>query len=246
MSGPIDALRTLWAGSVVIGLTGTLAPVVTLLSFKHEEAPDELLRFWARSLLSAAGVQVAVEGEENLPTDRHFILAINHQSHFDVPVILASLKHHLRFVAKTELYRIPLFGRAVRATGNIEVDRTGSDKDRRALSSAVTAVRERVSIIFFPEGTRSEDGNLKPFKRGAAVLAIDAQVPLIPAAIAGTWGILPKKTLSIRHGQRTALVVGAPIETTGLTLDDRESLTRQTEGAVTQLFARANQLVKAG
>jgi 1-acyl-sn-glycerol-3-phosphate acyltransferase len=239
----VDGLRTVWAGSAVIGLTGGLAPVVTLLSLRNEEAPDPVIRFWARSLLASAGVQVTVEGAENLPRYRHFILAINHQSHFDVPVILASLDRHLRFVAKTELYKIPLFGAAVRATGNIEVDRSGGDKDRRALRHAVASVRERVNIIFFPEGTRSDDGVLRPFKKGAAVLAIEAQVPLIPAAVAGTCHILPKGSKNIHFGRRAALVVGAPIETAGMKLDEREALTQRAHEAVAKALARGNELV---
>ncbi len=236
-------LRSLYAGGAVIGLTGTVAPLVWLTSFKDQEAPDPLVRFWAKGLLRAAGVHAAVRGLENVPAEQ-FILTLNHQSHFDVPLVLSSIERHLRFVAKVELTKIPLFGPALKRTGNVLVQRDGGERDRARLQEAVRPVRERVSIVFFAEGTRSPDGTLGPFKRGAATLAIAAGVPLLPAAVAGTKDILPKGTTLIHTGRKVALVIGRPISTAGKTPEDRDALTQEAREAVRGLLDEAQALVR--
>ncbi len=239
-----DLFRTLLAGGTALGLTGSLAPVVSLLSFRDQRLPDPILHFWAKALLRTAGVRSVAKGLEHVPEGRTFVMALNHQSHFDVLVLFAHLRAHLRFVAKAELFKIPIFGPALHAAGNIKVERDGGAGDRDRMREAVEAVRDRVSIVFFSEGTRSEDGVLGPFKRGAASLAIGAQVPLIPAAVAGTREILPKGSLQIRGGQSTALVIGAPIETCGLTLEDRDRLTERSRSAVAKLLDEANAIIR--
>ena len=151
----------------------------------------------------------------------------------------------VRFVAKAELFRIPLFGHALKALGMVKVDRSGSESDRRAIESAVDAVRERVSLLFFAEGTRSEDGVLRSFKKGAAVLALGAQVPLVPLAVAGTRHILPKGSTWIHGGRKAVLQVGEAISTRGMTLDDRDALTEKARAAVVELLAQAEAAVAA-
>src|SRR5688572_21400592 len=122
-----DLARTTWVGATVAGMTSALTPVIAALSVKDPRRPDGLIRLWCRSVLRAADVRTQVEGLENLPPGQ-FILICNHQSHFDVPVIFSSIDRHLRFVAKAELYKIPVFGFALRVTGNLKVDRTGSQQ----------------------------------------------------------------------------------------------------------------------
>ena len=124
------------------------------------------------------------------------------------------------------------------------VDRSGGTRDKTKLNHAVERVRDKTSIVFFAEGTRSEDGVLRPFKKGAAIFAIDAQVPLVPAAIAGTHEILPKGTLAVRP-RPAALVVGDPIDTTGKNHDDREALTEQAHAAVEKLLLQAQRMLQA-
>jgi 1-acyl-sn-glycerol-3-phosphate acyltransferase len=225
-------------GSVLL-LTGLLAPVVSLLSLGDPRWGDPIIRFWARTLLIAAAVRVEAQGLENLPPSC-CVFVSNHQSNFDVLVILAQIRRHLRFVAKTELYRIPIFGMALRAAGNIEVDRTGGERDRKKLEESIAAVRERVSILFFAEGTRSASGELRPFKKGAALLAVQAQVPLVPIAVAGTGEILPKKSIWIRGGRRALLMVGKPLSTVGLTIEDRDRLTQLAHNEVQSMLTSAN------
>ncbi|MBI3182612.1 MAG: 1-acyl-sn-glycerol-3-phosphate acyltransferase [Myxococcales bacterium] len=236
-----DLLRTALTGGTVLGLTGSIAPLVTLLSYLDQQLPDPLIRFWARSILRAAGVRAQLSGLDKLPGG-NFVLAMNHQSHFDAPVLLSLVPRHLRFVGKAELFRIPIFGAALAATGNLPVDRKGAEKDRATVRHAVRGLREKTSVVFFAEGTRSEDGALGPFKKGAAVLAIEAQVPLVPAAVAGTRGILPKGGRLIRGGQSVALAIGEPLETTGLAFEDRDRLTDLARDAVARLLKEASGL----
>lgn len=237
----IQMLRTAVAGVGAVGITGALSPVVSALTFVDETAPDATLHVWAKSVLAVAGVRTQAVGLEHLPQG-NFVLALNHQSHFDTLVLFANIRRHMRFVAKRELFKIPVFGMAMRRAGNVMVDRQGGDDDRQRLNDAIEAVQKRVSIVFFAEGTRSADGVLRPFKKGAAMLALQAQVPIVPAAVAGTYTILPKGQLAIRPSP-AALVIGQPIETTGLTIDDRDRVTEQLHQQVSGLLAHGNELV---
>ncbi len=236
-------LRTAVKAGAAVGITGALSPLVSAASFVGETTMDPLLHLWGASILRTTGVSSEARGLERLPPG-NFVLAVNHQSNFDALVLFRHIRRHLRFVAKAELKKIPVFGRALQRAGNIFVDRQGSGSDRRILNEAVQAVRERVSVVFFAEGTRSEDGVLKPFKRGAAVMALEAQVPLVPAAIAGTHFILQKGSLRITP-HPAALVIGQPIETVGHAVEERDVFTERAHGEVAKLLAEAEAMVEA-
>jgi 1-acyl-sn-glycerol-3-phosphate acyltransferase len=236
-----ELLRTAFAGVSLVGLTGTASAVVAALSFVDERAPDPLITVWADAVLRTSGVRTRVRGLENLPSG-NFVLCANHQSNFDVLVLFRHIERHMRFVAKAQLLKVPVFGYALKRAGNIFVDRQGTDADRSKLNDAVRAVRERVSVVFFAEGTRSDDGVLRPFKKGAAIMAIEAQVPLVPVAVAGTHRILPKGTAAI-HPRPAALVIGKPIETAGLSVDARDAVTERAHAEVERLLAEGDAMV---
>jgi len=239
---PKQLLRSAFSGAAVVGITGTLSPIVSALSFLDERAPDDAIYLWADSILKASGVETQCKGIENLPAG-NFVLCVNHQSNFDALVIFRHVRRHLRYVAKAQLQKVPVFGPALRRAGNIFVDRTGGDGDKQKLAEAADAVRNRVSVVFFAEGTRSDDGVLKPFKKGAAVMAIAAGVPLVPAAVAGTHRILEKGSIVIRP-RPSALIIGEPIDTKGMKPEDREALTTRAHGEVAKLLAEGNRLVE--
>ncbi len=218
-----------------------MSSVVSALSFLDERAPDRAIFVWADSILKASGVRTECRGLENLPPG-NFVLCVNHQSNFDALVLFRHIRRHMRYVAKAQLLKVPVFGPALRRAGNIFVDRTGGSSDREKLMDAAAAVRDRVSVVFFAEGTRSDDGILRPFKKGAAAMAIEAGVPLIPAALAGTHRILEKGSVIIRP-RPSALLIGEPIPTKGLTADDREALTLKAHAVVAALLEQGNQLV---
>ncbi len=241
MELPAQVLRTAFSGVAAVGLTGVFSSVVAALSFVDERAPDGALYLWAESVLRATGVRTVCEGLEHLPAG-NFVLAVNHQSHFDAPVMFRHIRRHVRYVAKKQLRSVPVFGYALERAGNIFVDRTGGDGDKATLQEAARAVRERVSVVFFAEGTRSDDGVLRPFKKGAAVMALAAQVPLVPAAIAGTHRILEKGSKLVKP-RPAALVIGAPLATQGLGPDSREALTLRAHAEVARLLEQGNRLV---
>ncbi|MFT3706291.1 MAG: lysophospholipid acyltransferase family protein [Archangium sp.] len=238
---PTKFLRSAFSSAAAVGITGVLSPVVSALSVIDERAPDRALHFWADSILKASGVRTECRGLENLPPG-NFVLCVNHQSHFDALVLFRHIRRHMRYVAKAQLRKIPVFGWALHRAGNIFVDRSGGEQDKNKLNEAALAVRERVSVVFFAEGTRSEDGILRPFKKGAAIMAIDAQVPLVPAAVAGTHRILEKGSMGV-HSRPSALIIGEPIQTKGLTSDARDRLTQQAHASVAKLLEEGNQLV---
>ncbi|MEW5737870.1 MAG: lysophospholipid acyltransferase family protein [Myxococcota bacterium] len=238
---PLDLLRTAFAGAAAVGLTGSLSAVVSALTLIDERAPDSTIRLWADSVLKASRVRTKAVGLDNLPPG-NFVLCVNHQSNFDALVLFRHIERHMRFVAKAQLRKVPIFGFALERAGNIFVDRTGTSADREKLQTAVQAVRERVSVVFFAEGTRSDDGVLRPFKKGAAIMALEAQVPLVPAAVAGTHLILQKGSLAI-HPRPAALCIGPPIETAGLSVDARDVITERAHAEVARLLEEGNRLV---
>ena len=237
-----DFFRTL-ATYAAAGSSAIVGPVVMVAGWKDPEKADPLVRLWCESILRAAHLREDVAGLENLPPGT-CVFVCNHQSNFDAPFVFARIPKHIRFVAKQELYRIPIFGTALKAMGNIRVERTGAESDREAIQSAVERVRTKTCILFFAEGTRSADGKLRSFKKGAAVLAIDAQVPLVPLAVAGAYEITPKGGLWVHSGRPIVLRVGKPIPSEGLGRDDREMLTARAHQAVAELLEEGNRRVQ--
>jgi len=233
------------AAYAAVGSSAVVGPIVIALSLSRSrpERADPVIRAWCSAVVGAAGVREDVAGLENLPSGT-CVLVCNHQSNFDAPFVFLRLPKHIRFVAKQELYRIPIFGAALKAMGNIPVERKGTDGDRKRIEAAIEQVRTTTSILFFAEGTRSIDGKLRPFKKGAAVLAIDAQVPLVPVALAGAHEITPKGGLWVHSGRPLVLRVGKPIPTTGLRREDRDTLTRQAHDAVAALLEEGNRRVQ--
>jgi 1-acyl-sn-glycerol-3-phosphate acyltransferase len=238
----VDLVRTV-ATYLATGSSAIVGPMVIVAGWKDPENADPLVRLWCESILRSANLREDVAGLENLPSGT-CVFVCNHQSNFDAPFVFARIPRHIRFVAKQELYRIPIFGAALKAMGNIRVERTGVETDREAIQSAVERVQTKTSILFFAEGTRSIDGKLRPFKKGAAVLAIDAQVPLVPVAVAGAHQITPKGGLWVHSGRPIVLRVGKPIVTAGLGREDRDMLTARAHQAVAELLEEGDRRVR--
>jgi 1-acyl-sn-glycerol-3-phosphate acyltransferase len=240
-------LRTVWFFLVLIASTlwfGTGVVIAGLLGVERRPGGvyDRAAKRWARNALWAAGVPYRVVGLEAVAVDRPFVIASNHQSWFDIFLLAAALPGSLRFVAKKELARVPLLGRAMRHAGHIFIDRQNRQAAFGAYEEAAAAIREGISAVVFPEGTRSRTGELLPFKKGPFVLAIAAGVPLVPAYCAGTFTLLPKGSWRIRP-HPVALLFGRPIPTEGLRYEDRERLMEQTRRAIEQLRVDASRLL---
>jgi 1-acyl-sn-glycerol-3-phosphate acyltransferase len=237
-------IRTLWyyvvlAVSTVYHSTGAVVAGVLRVKNRVGGVYDWAGTDWAREILKAAGTPVRAEGLELIPRDRPLIYASNHSSMFDIWALFATLPGSVRFVAKRELFRIPLLGRAMRAAGHIPIDRAAHRRAFEAYDEAAgTIQRGTSSIIVFPEGTRSRTGELLPFKNAPFALAIAAQVSIVPVYVHHTFEILPKGAWRLRP-RPIRLLVGTPIATAGLEPGDRERLRDQVRAAMVALQSKA-------
>lgn len=166
-------------------------------------------RFWAKTILWVAGIKVQTRGLENLDPDRPFVFVCNHQSNFDILVLFSALPVQFRWIAKAELFKIPLFGQSMRGAGYISIDRRDRKKAIQSLRQAAERIRSGVSVMIFPEGTRSPDGDIGEFKKGGFILAYDAGVPIIPIVLNGTWSIMSKDSIRIKPDNVTLSVLPA-------------------------------------
>jgi 1-acyl-sn-glycerol-3-phosphate acyltransferase len=243
--------RALWylASLVVLTLYYGIKCVVAAVVFRIPAKPDGVYdragRAWARKLLRAAGVTVTTIGLERIPRDHPVVYVSNHQSWFDILAIVAQLSGTVRFVAKREMAGIPVLGPAMRAAGHIFIDRQHRHRAFEAYEEAAVVVRERMSAVVFPEGTRSRTGDLLPFKKGPFVFAIAAQVPVVPMYSSGTFDILPKGSIRVRPRPVT-LYFDEPIPTEGLDYDDRQRLLEQTRAVIERLKREAGEERKGG
>lgn len=232
-------VNTLRAGLVALVTTVWYASRILFASIRRgpgfAELAQELPRRWARAILRAARVEVRLEGFERIPLDRSTILVANHESWFDVFALVACLPGEYRFVGKIELTRIPFFGPAWQSAGHIAIDRGDRQKAIESLEIAREVLhRERAVVVMFPEGTRTPHGDLLPFKKGAFVLAGQADVPLVPAGIGGSRAIMPKGSWRVRPG--TIVVrVGSPIHPRGAGAEERDRLLAESRRAVEEL-----------
>ncbi len=201
---------------------GILIILLALFS-RNGNFPHLIARAWARSILNICCVPVQIEGIENLNIDGSCILMPNHQSNFDIPVLLGCLPVQFRWLAKAELFKIPIFGRGMRGCGYISIDRSNRKSAFRSLAEAAQKIRNGVSVLIFPEGTRSWDGEIQPFKKGGFMLSVDAGVPIIPIVISGTRTIMPKGKLLIRR-QSVTMKILAPIATSDYTRKTKDDL----------------------
>lgn len=182
-------------------------------------ACDARLADWSARVVGHAGIDLRVHGLEGA-TDETFVLMSNHQSHFDIPCIYrAFCPRSLRMVAKTELFRIPLFGRAMHAAEFIEVDRKDRAQARASLGRAGERLRSGVNVWIAPEGTRSETGALGPFKKGGFVLAEGVGVRILPVTVAGTRRVLPVHAMGVHSGQRVDVTFHPPVDPRGASRD---------------------------
>ena len=179
-------------------------------------------RAWARMVATGIGLEVEAFGKERLDPAGTYILMANHQSHVDIPTLFLALPMVPGFLAKAELRRVPLFGRAMEAGGHVFVDRGKHEKAVQAIEEAAANIRGGGSIVIFPEGTRSRRREVMPFKKGGFHLAKQARVPIVPIGVRGTADILPKHSKQILPG-RCEVHIGEPISVErieGLTLEE--------------------------
>jgi len=185
------------------------------------ERADRRLADWSRSIVRRADVDLTVEGLHHVPRDRACVYMSNHQSNIDIPILYSIFPGTLRMVAKAELFKVPLWGRAMREAGFVRVTRSGDRAEAMAaMEECGQAIRDGVNVWIAPEGTRSVDGKIAKFKKGGFILARDSGADIVPVAIDGSRHILPKNTRVIQRGARVRVSFGAPVTVGGRELND--------------------------
>jgi 1-acyl-sn-glycerol-3-phosphate acyltransferase len=194
-----------------------------------------LARLWSRVILGVPGVKLDVKMHAPLQPGRPYVFMPNHASMVDIWAVFVAIPATFRFIAKKQLSRIPLFGWAMAAGRFIFIDRQNAASARRTVQEAARRIRSGQSVVIFPEGTRTRDGHLLPFKKGGFHLAMDSGVDIVPVAIKGSREIMPRGAALIRAGTVT-VEVGEPIPTAGLTNGDRDALIAKVRGRVAEML----------
>ncbi len=239
---PLDYLHTLIIYTWTILSTiifGSLAIAVSFFS-KTGAGVHHVACAWAKGILWVSGVRVQTNGFDPGLIGQSCIFMSNHQSNYDIPVLYCGLPVQFRWLAKAELFRIPIFGRSMRSAGYVSIDRSNRKSAFRSLAKAADMIRNGTSVMIFPEGTRSSDGKLLPFKKGGFVLAVDAGVPIVPIMISGTHTIMPKGRLLISR-RHVRIDVGEPIQSSEFTRKTKDDLMMHVQAAMSEASARAEE-----
>jgi 1-acyl-sn-glycerol-3-phosphate acyltransferase len=220
-------MKTTWVILNLIFWTILLAGGGLILSIFEWKGKilGHVAHIWSKLILASAGVKYSVKGLDQLDQNLNYIFVGNHESAFDIPLAWAGIKHHLVSVSKIELKWIPIFGWAMQAAKHIFVDRSNRLKAIKSLQNAAESIKKNPrSVMLFPEGTRSKDGKIHQFKKGGLLLAIQAQLPVVPMALCGTRDVAVKGAHKLKSTP-IELHIGEPIDTKGMTFGDRNILT---------------------
>lgn len=225
---PIFFVYTLGIAAVII---------VFGLFYPTSSIHDRLVKHWGRIFLKIPPVHFEIEGLDKVDPTKRYVVVSNHLSQFDIPMLFYVLPLHGRFLSKKEIFRIPLVGRAMRTIGIIEIDREAGGSSRQAIKEGVQLASERgYSLIVFPEGTRSLDGEPLSYKKGAFRIAIDTGLPLLPVVLEGTDRI-SRSGSKVFHPGKARVVICDPIETADMTnKDNLNDLARSVESSMTTKY----------
>ncbi len=225
----IDVPRTII--TVVVGVTATIIAVafIAVMVVINDSSPmiEKIIRVWSRAWLAASGTKLEVVGAENLDPGRSYVVVANHLSTLDIMACLLAVPLPIRFLAKKELFRVPVLAQGMRMVGIIEVDRQA----RGAVHSEVNRqsrelIEKGRSLIIYAEGTRPRNGVMKSFKKGAFTMAISSGLPVLPLSIHGSYEAWPPGTPLVRGGV-IKVILDKPVETEGMTASDTGDLRDQ-------------------
>jgi len=227
----------LYAWLVFIPLVAVFTLIASLLSVlfailvNPNWASRNIAARWARTLAFLTPVLMTVEGAENARPSQSYIVAANHQSQYDILVLYGWLDLDLKWVMKKELRKVPGIGIGCEKVGHIFIDRARPGAARETIRDALERLGDGVGVLFFPEGTRSLDGRLLPFKKGAFITAIEQGLPVLPVTISGTRDILPAKSLRLFPG-RARMIIHPEIPTAGMTSEEMDTVRDRTRAAI--------------
>ena len=224
-------LRSVFFYIIFFISTMVLGSSAVIGSFVSRGWPGLMAWLWGNTNLWAAGVKVNVKGLENINNRGPYIFVSNHQGWFDIFTALGKLPIHFSWLAKEELFKVLVLGRAMHRAGYIPIDRKDHRKALASMNRAAEVVRQGTSVFIFPEGTRSADGVIREFKKGGFILAAKSRQPIVPISISGSYRILPKNSWTIHPGE-IRFSIGKPIQTAGRDGESRDLLMEQVREAI--------------
>lgn len=236
----VGLLLTIWLASVSWLVTFyycTRAMIASLTAKPARPAVDKVLRQWSQALVRLINLNVKVVGEFKVEPGRPCIVMCSHSSAYDIPVSFVAVPGSLRMLAKKELFKIPIFGRAMRMSEFISIDRQDKDQARKDLELARQKMESGITIWIAPEGTRSQDGELLPFKKGGMHLAIQTNAQIVPVVIKDIHRVLPAKRFRFNLNQSIEVRIGDAIDASDYGVEQRNQLSKTVRGAMEQLLA---------
>lgn len=233
-------LRSLWVIVVAVCVTVPVSIIVTFIALVRSTSPliDRLIRFWAKTIVSAAGIELKTENLAAIDRQQRYILVSNHYSYFDIPCILAAVPQPIRFMAKVSLFQVPLFGIAIRRAGFIPIDRKNRRTAVKSLELAGDRIRKGNTIVIFPEEGRSSERTMKPFQRGAFLLALRSELPVLPIAVDGTYDVFRVGARKVTPGVVT-IKAGRAIETAGRSVREKEQVATEARAQIAEMLGMA-------
>jgi len=244
----LDVPRTLI--TVIAGVTATIlaVAVISIIVLFDDTSPviDRIIRVWSRIWLVASRTDLVVEGQDNIDPDRSYIVVANHLSALDIMACLLAVPLPIRFLAKKELFRIPVLAQGMRMVGIIEVDREARGAVHTEVNRQSRELIEKGrSLIIYAEGTRPRNGVMKPFKKGAFTMAITSGLPILPLSIHGSYQAWPPGTPLARGGS-IRVIIDKPIETEGLSTSDTGELRDQVREVIAARVSSMGGEIAAG
>ena len=232
-------IRTVFILLYVLPATAVFGIIAITVSFfsRTGNSVHIVARIWSKSILFVSGIKVDIEGLTKIDPSKSYIYMSNHRSNFDIPVLLGCLPIQFRWLAKAELFKIPIFGRAMSGAGYVKIDRFNRESAFKSIDEVAAKMRNGVSVMIFPEGTRSEDGNIKSFKKGGFVMAVDSGAPIVPVILRGTRSIMSKGSWRNKRGN-VSLSIEKPIDTTGYTRDTKDDLIKNVRSVICEVFEK--------